>query len=97
MVSRSVSDRMRLIFFISVLLIGAVLPWWLFIIIALVYGLAYGGEELLVIGFVLDMLYGNPVPWLPIPLVYTFALSGLLLFLWGIKPLLSVHSTKVDF
>ena len=88
---------MRIIFFILVLLIGATLPWWLFILCALVYGFVYSGEELLLIGFVLDMLFGNPVPWLPVPLVYTGALTGLLIFLWGIKPLLSVYSTKADY
>ena len=88
---------MRPILFIIVFLVGLALPWWVFIPCALIYGFVYSAEELLFIGFVIDMLYGNPVPWLPVPLVYTFALTGLLLFLYGIKPLLSVYTTKADY
>ena len=85
---------MRLFYFVCCCGAGLVLPWWIFIGCALWYGFLYGGEELLGIGFALDMLYGHSVPWLPVPLVYSCALFGMLIFLWGIRPLLSYNNDR---
>jgi hypothetical protein len=84
-------------FLLIICIVGLALPWWLFIPLAVVYGLLYKVEELLLVGLFLDLLVGNPVPWLPLPLVYTSSLVGLYVFLWGIKPLLTFYETREHF
>ena len=82
---------MRIIFFILVALIGLSLSTVPFIIAAFIYGFVYGVEELMFVGIFLDLLFGQSVPWLPIPLVYTCSLLGMLILFSGLKPLLFFH------
>jgi hypothetical protein len=50
--------------------------------------------ELIVLGFLLDAYLGSPVPWLPFPVAYTLALSGILMSAWGLKPLLFIDGNE---
>jgi hypothetical protein len=64
------------------------LPWPYFFLCALIYAFIFEGVELIVLGTLLDAYLGSVVPQLPFTTAYTLALTGMLVFVWGIKPLL---------
>jgi hypothetical protein len=72
------------------LVVGLALPWQFFILGCVVYAFWYEGVELIVLGFLLDAYVGAAMPWIMFPAIYTFALSGILLSVWGFKPLLFI-------
>jgi hypothetical protein len=82
-------------FAFSVLIcISLTLSWPFFILASVVYAFWYEGVELILIGFLLDAYLGTEVPWLPFPAAYTFALMGILMSVWGLKPLLLIERNE---
>ena len=79
---------MRVLWFCILLLSGLTLPWQFFIGGVLIYGFYYEGLELLLLAFLLDGYVGYDIPWLPFPAIYNLATTGILIFFWGLKPLM---------
>lgn len=85
----------RFVFFIILLAIGLTLPWPAFVLLAFVYAFMYEGVELIALGFALDAYLGYSGPWLPLNAAYTIALTGMLICMWGLKPLIHTGRNEV--
>ena len=66
----------RLLFLVGVVGVGLFLPFSLFVVAALAYGIRFRAYELIVVGVVLDHSFGVSSFGLPIPLFYVVA-SGM--------------------
>ncbi len=80
----------RSIIFLSIAILSLTASWPFTISAACIYAFWYEGIELIVLGFFLDAYIGHAVPWLFIPAIYTLTMTGILLFFWGLKPLLYI-------
>jgi hypothetical protein len=78
----------RLVLFISILVCGLTLPWPVCVAVALVYAFLYEGMELILVGFFLDAYFGYSGAWLPLQAAYSIAFTGMLISMWGLKPLI---------
>jgi hypothetical protein len=76
---------------LALLMMGLVAPWPVFMVLALMYAFIYEGVELVVLGFMLDAYFGYSGAWLPMHAAYSIALTGMLLFVWGLKPLIQTE------
>lgn len=85
---------MRIVFFVILILTALFLPWIFFAVLSIAYAFRYNAPELLGLGFFLDAVFGNPLPWLPITALYTLLLFGILLCSWGIKSFFSLHTVE---
>jgi len=83
---------MRVLFFLLLCAIGLTLPWQLLVAGIALYIFLYEGIEVLFLAFLFDAFAGFSVPWIPLPAVYTLATIGLLVFVWGLKPLFLIES-----
>lgn len=83
---------MRFTAFCILIALGLTVPWQLFIIGIVMYALYYEGLELLPLAFVFDSFVGITVPWMPVSAIYTIATLGMLVFVWGMKPLFLIES-----
>lgn len=81
---------MRLIYFLALVILALLVPWYIFFPFAAIYAFKFTGYELLILSFCIDGYVGYAVPWLPVPAVYTLATIGILIFFWGLKPLLMI-------
>jgi hypothetical protein len=70
------------------------LPWPYFIVCSIAYAFWYEGVELIVLGFLLDAYLGATMPWMAFPAIYTSALTGILVSVWGLKPLLFIDGNE---
>ena len=78
----------RLISFITLTIFSLTVPWYFSFAGMIVYAFFYEGVELIVLGFLLDSYMGYAVPRIHLPAVYTIAVTGILIFFWGLRPLL---------
>lgn len=85
---------MRVLAFICMIFLAAILPWWLLFITAVVYAFFYDAWELLFIGFALDVFFGQPLPWLPIPILYTAAAALIVIVAEAVKPWFAFYSNE---
>ena len=83
---------MRVLFFVTLIAAGFILPWQLLVVGIGVYTFFYEGIEVLFLAFLFDAFAGLAVPWIPLPAVYTLATIGILVFVWGLKPLFLIES-----
>ena len=83
---------MRLTAFLILIALGLTVPWQLFVIGIGLYAFHYEGYELLPLAFLFDAFVGISVPWLPVPAIYTIATLGIMVFVWGMKPLFLIES-----
>lgn len=81
----------RFVFFSVLTAISLTLPWPVFVLLALVYAFMYEGVELIVLGFMLDAYMGYSGPWLPLNAAYSIAMMGMLICMWGLKPLIQTN------
>ncbi len=73
---------------IALLMLGLSAPWPVFMMATLLYAFFYEGIELIALGFMLDAYFGYSGAWLPMHAAYSIALMGMLIFVWGLKPLI---------
>jgi hypothetical protein len=80
----------RLISFLLLTVFSLSVPWYFSFAAMVVYAFFYEGIELIVLGFLLDSYMGYAIPRLHIGAVYTIAVTGILIFFWGLRPLLFI-------
>jgi hypothetical protein len=88
---------MRLISCLLLFALGLTLWWPLFIVCAFVYAFWFEGLELIGIGFLLDAYFGHSTSTLPLHAAYSIACTGLLILVWGLKPLMFLSHTDDSF
>ena len=81
----------RLTAFILLTIFSLSVPWYVSFAAMVVYAFFYEGVELIVLGFLLDSYMGYAVPRLHLPAVYTIAVTGILIFFWGLRPFLFIN------
>ncbi len=69
-------------------------PWYLSFVAMIIYAFFYEGIELIVLSFLLDSYMGYTIPRLHLPAVYTIAVTGILIFFWGLRPLLFITNNE---
>ncbi len=84
----------RFTFFLILVATGLILPWPVFVLLALVYTFIYEGMELIALGFMLDAYLGYSGPWLPLNAAYSIAMVGMLICMWGLKPLIETNRNE---
>lgn len=82
---------MRFTFFLILALVAYVCPWWMLLILSILYALRYPAYELIVIGVALDMLYGVPYFDFGVPLHYTVTSIAVVVLLSLVRPLLHTY------
>ncbi len=83
---------MRIIWLLVLITASLTLPWYVFVCGVFLYSFVYEGLEVLIVAWLLDAYAGYTVPWVPIPAVYTIATTGILVLIWGLKPLFLIES-----
>lgn len=76
------------------LALAAVLPWWALIVPFALYAFLYDAWELVCIGVALDLFFGAPLPWLPVPLLYTAGTLALVVLCELVKPWLAFSRSR---
>lgn len=84
----------RFISFFILTIFSLSAPWYFSFAAMIVYAFFYEGIELIVLGFLLDSYMGYAVPRLHLPAVYTIAVTGILIFFWGLRPLLFINHNE---
>lgn len=54
---------MRFIYFIGIVIISVTLPWWLAVLIWVLYAFRFQAYELVALGTLLDAYFGYALPW----------------------------------
>jgi|GEM_PF-3496265 len=84
----------RVVSFIILTIFSLSVPWYFSFTAMIVYAFFYDGIELIVLGFLLDSYMGYAIPRLHLGAVYTIAITGMLLFFWGLRPLLFIKHER---
>jgi hypothetical protein len=78
----------------TLLVVGLTLPWIYFVCLAFLYAFVYEGNELIAVGFLFDAYMGYAGSWLPLHAAYSIAFTGMLICVWGLKPLIHLDRTE---
>lgn len=81
---------MRILFCLGMILCALFLPFWIFVVLILLYTLLYNGYELIPISLAIDALFGEPGRgvWC----MYTLATLSIVVIMVLIKPHLRFYS-----
>lgn len=82
----------RTLIFLCIVAFSLTLPWQYALFATCIYAFWYEGIELIALGIFLDSYVGFEVSRLIVPAIYTITMSGILMFFWGLKPLLYITS-----
>ncbi len=83
---------MRIIFFIGVFLTGICVPFVLFLIPLIAYLCIWSGFELLIIGVIIDSIFGTG----KFPYMYTATIGVLLIAATFARPYMSWYDTDIS-
>ena len=78
----------RILLFLALIFLSVSLPWWLFVLAALLYSLLYTPYELVILGALLDGYFGAGGSFMP---YYTLSLTALVLGSEWLRPRLTWH------
>ena len=81
---------MRPVYFIGVVIVSVIAPWWLTMLFFAWYAVQSRAYELVALGMLLDAYFGYTLPW---QCVYTAVAAGLYIAAELLKPRLAFSGT----
>lgn len=79
---------MRFLCFISIVIVSAILPWWLVLPLWACYAFAFQAYELILLGVLLDAYFGYTMPW---HILYTLTAAALCFLIELLRPRMAFY------
>lgn len=87
---------MRALSFTALFILSFALPWWFVLILSVVYAFRYCAYELIVLGVLLDAVYGGALSSHIVPVVYTLTMTVIIFVVEILKPHLSLYKERYE-